>query len=178
MRQQLYLDENIDSTIALLYQQQAQALITYLRLHLPLREDAEDILVDIFVAAMENQALRAFEPERQRQWLWRVAHNKVADYYRQVARRRHTVTLEEVTDILLADDELAPEWLAERSDEYARLQMYIQGLPDIQQKVLHLRFVNGLRCADIARMVGKREGNVRMILSRTLNFLRSIYERH
>jgi RNA polymerase sigma factor (sigma-70 family) len=178
MRQQLYLDENIDSTTAFLYQQHAQNLITYLRLHLPQREDAEDILVDIFVAAMENQALSALEPGQQRQWLWRVAHNKVADYYRLVAHRRHTVTLEEVTDSLLDDDELTPEWLAERSEEYARLQMHVQGLPEIQQKVLHLRFVNGLRCADIARMVGKREGTVRMILSRTLNFLRSIYERH
>jgi RNA polymerase sigma-70 factor (ECF subfamily) len=127
---------------------------------------------------MENQALSTFGPGQQRQWLWRVAHNKVADYYRLVARRRQTVTLEEVTDSLFDDDELAPEWLAERSEEYTRLLMHVQDLPELQQKVLHLRFVNGLRCADIARMVGKREGTVRMILSRTLNFLRSIYERH
>ncbi|WP_126625909.1 RNA polymerase sigma factor [Dictyobacter alpinus] len=178
MRQKLYLDENVDSTIAVVYQQHAPKLITYLRLHLPLREDAEDILVDIFVAAMENQTFSTLEPVQQRQWLWRVAHNKVADYYRLVAHKRHTVTLEEITDSLLDDDELAPEWLAERSEEHTNLQMHVQGLPEIQQKVLHLRFVNGLRCADIARMIGKREGNVRMILSRTLNLLRSIYERH
>lgn len=73
MRQSLFTDENVDSLTSSLYQQYAQALFTYLRLHLPLREDAEDILVDIFVAAMENSAFQGLAPGQQRQWLWRVA---------------------------------------------------------------------------------------------------------
>lgn len=178
MRQSLFTDENVDSLTSSLYQQYAQALFTYLRLHLPLREDAEDILVDVFVAAMENSTFQGLAPGQQRQWLWRVAHNKVADHYRSAARKRQMLTLEEVQDELLEDEEFAPAWLAERSEEYQCLQAHVQRLPELQQKLLHLRFVNGLRSADIARMLGKQEGAVRMLLSRTLNLLRSTYEKH
>ena len=49
-------------------------------------------------------------------------------------------------------------------------------MPPAAQMVLRLRFGNGLRCTQIAGMLGKREGAVRMHLSRALHLLRSLYE--
>jgi DNA-directed RNA polymerase specialized sigma24 family protein len=45
----------------------------------------------------------------------------------------------------------------------------------MQQRVLHLRFGEELRCAEIADKIGKREGSARSILSRTLTHLRDLY---
>jgi DNA-directed RNA polymerase specialized sigma24 family protein len=70
----------------------------------PLPEDAEDGLLDGFLAALERESLRALSKQEQRHWLWRVARNKMVDYYRRTARRPQ-VPLEEVTETLFADDE-------------------------------------------------------------------------
>jgi DNA-directed RNA polymerase specialized sigma24 family protein len=46
----------------------------------------------------------------------------------------------------------------------------------LQQQVVKLRFFGGLRCAEIAAVLGKREGTVRVLLSRALNLLRALHE--
>jgi len=57
------------------------------------------------------------------------------------------------------------------------LHQHVQSLSALQQETLRLRFADNLRCAEIATRIGKREGAVRVLLSRTLNALRRLYER-
>jgi RNA polymerase sigma factor (sigma-70 family) len=77
---------------------------------------------------------------------------------------------------LFVDEALAPEHRALRREEFAQLRNAVQQLSDQQQEVLHLRFTNELRCADIAMILGLRESSVRSLLSRTLKQLRAIYK--
>jgi RNA polymerase sigma factor (sigma-70 family) len=163
------------STTAL-YRCHAPALFTYLRLHTPFREDAEDLLVEVFLAALECTYFYDLAEDEQRQWLWRVAHNKVADCYRGSSRLTK-VPLELITETTYEAEEQEPEEMALRDEEYLHLRKNIKKLPVLQQQVLRLRFVNGMRCTEIATLLGKRDGAVRMILSRTLNILRSLYEK-
>lgn len=161
---------------ATLYRCHAPAILTYLRLHTPSREDAEDLLVETFLAALENTTFSRLSEEEQRHWLWRVAHNKVADCYRGKTRRTQ-VPLEQIAETILDDEERAPEELALRDEDAQRLRECIKHLPVLQQQVLRLKFVNGMRCTEIAPLLDKRDGAVRMLLSRTLNRLRSLYEK-
>src|SRR5436305_91043 len=160
-----------------LYQSHAPSILAYLRTHTPSWEVAEDLLVEVFLAALEKEHFKTLGKDEQRSWLWRVARNKVADYFR-VAQRRQVSSLDDVADSMYYDEEFAPEQVTLRSEEYAQLRRSIQHLSPLQQRVLHLRFVNELRCADIATIIGKSEAAVRMLLSRTLNVLRTIYEKH
>jgi hypothetical protein len=41
--------------LALLYQEDAQVILTYLDRRLSMKEDAEDLLLEVFLAALENQ---------------------------------------------------------------------------------------------------------------------------
>ena len=52
-----------DSLVARLYQQLALFLMTYVRRHVPSREEAEDVLFDIFLAALEHSVLERFHEE-------------------------------------------------------------------------------------------------------------------
>jgi RNA polymerase sigma factor (sigma-70 family) len=160
-----------------LYQQHAPVLLTHLMINLPSRMDAEDVLTDVFVTAMEHQALLStLSFEEQRLWLWRVARNKRIDYYRRAARRQ-AVTLDDVAETLYEEDEHMPEDTALRHEEYRKLQLHFKRLPQQQQEVLRLRFVNGLRSNEIARLIGKNDGAIRALISRSLNRLREIYSR-
>src|SRR5215472_11427100 len=74
------------SLIDELYQRHAPALFSFLRQHTDSREDAEDLLLEIFVVALESAQLADLAPEKQLAWLWRVARNRVIDSYRHNAR--------------------------------------------------------------------------------------------
>lgn len=164
-----------DPPTAILYQRYAPTIFAYLRLHTPSREDAEDVLVEVFIAALENDTFSLLGEKEQLAWLWRVARNKVIDLYRRSLRRQH-VALEHVAETLYDDDELAPEQVTLRREDYTRLQAHLRSLSALQQEVLQLRFTNDMRCAEIAARMGKREGTIRVMLSRALNLLRNIYE--
>jgi len=164
---------SISTTIAELYQRHAKTLFSYLRLHLPTQEDAEDILAEVFVTAMKTSYLQERSDEEQRLWLWRVARNKVADYHRR--KTRHPIfSLGEEAEETLYSEEL--EYTATHSEEIAELLTSVQQLNEVQQRVLYLRFVEGLRSAAIAAKLGKQDSAVRTLLARTLNKLHGIYE--
>lgn len=163
------------SPAALLYQRHAGPILVYLRLQARLGEDAEDLLAEVFLAAFEEAWLLALSEEKQRAWLRTVAHHKVVDHYRRSARRP-AVPLEQVTEVLPEDEERSPESLALRQEERRRLGIAITRLPALHQEVLRLRFRDGLHAAQIAALVGKREGAVQKLLYRTITRLRALYE--
>ncbi|QBD79691.1 sigma-70 family RNA polymerase sigma factor [Ktedonosporobacter rubrisoli] len=151
----------------------------YLCRQVPLREDAEDVLLEVFQAAVESEILPTLKEGKQRTWLWSTAHNKVADHYRRKSRRPNlSLGLEEMAEVLDADDSSVPELVALRKEAYAELRTYIVSLPELQQEILHLRFAHGLNCSEIAQQLGKNHGATRTMLSRSLNHLRSIYRQN
>lgn len=171
-----FLDDTGDTAFSELYRQHASALLTHLRIHAKSVQDAEDLLLDVFVAALERGSFQTLSLEEQRFWLWRVARNKLVDYYRKHSLRQH-LSLEDASETGGEEGEFAPEWAALHHEEQRNLRAAIESLPPLQKEVLLLRYVNGLRSPEIARLLGKRDTAVRMILSRTLNLLREIFEK-
>ena len=162
-----------DDLLTDLYQRHAQTLLVFIRRYTGTREDAEDILLDVFLAASEQPMLADLSEGERLAWLRRVAHHKCVDAYRR-SQRRSALALEEIAEAI-DDDQHNPESLALRSEEHALLRAHLARLPAAQQEVLRLRFAQGLRCVEIARLYNKREGTVRMLLSRSLNLLRRLY---
>ena len=165
----------VEPSFATLYQCHAPTILAYVRRHVPSVEDAEDVLLDVFLAALEHHTSFLQLDERQQlAWLRRTAHNKFVDYHRRV-RRRPVVSLEFAVEALYDDDERAPEEIVMRQEEHALLHERLAHLPEQQQEVLRLRFAADMRCIDIARHMDRREGTVRAWLSRSLNCLRITY---
>jgi len=157
-----------------LFHQHAMSLFAYLRQRTASREDAEDLLHEVFAVAMQRPGLGLLSDEEQMRWLWRVTRNKAIDAYRRKTSRP-ALALDSFAEQLYAGDEQTPEYAILRREEYARLRTALERLPAIQQEALRLRFVNNLSCVEVARALGKREGAVRSMLSRTLGRLRTIY---
>ncbi|HEY0756249.1 MAG TPA: RNA polymerase sigma factor [Ktedonobacteraceae bacterium] len=162
-----------DATLTELYERHARTLLAFIRRYSSTREDAEDILLDVFLAASEQQVLVSMSEGERLAWLRRVAHNKCVDAHRYV-QRHPTLTLEEIAGHA-SDEEHSPERLALRTEELTLLRDQLARLPEAHQEILRLRFAHGLRCTQIAHIFNKREGAVRMLLSRSLNLLRRLY---
>ena len=131
--------------------------------------DAEDLTQQVFLKAWQavGRYSRAASPFVA--WLMTISHNLVVDFYRT---RKEKVYLELET---LADDRACnPAQVAEDSSEQERLRKAIVQLRGDEQQVVILRFIEGLEYSEIASLLKKSEGNVRVILHRALVKLRKI----
>jgi len=165
----------IKSAAAALYDRFASSVFAYARLYTPLWEDAEDVTLEVFTAALEWENFSALTEQQQLSWLRRVAHNKLVDRYRS-AVHLPAIPLEQVMETVRTEEALAPEQMVLRGEELERLYQAVRNLSLFQQQILQLRFGEGLHFAEIAVLLNKREATVRKLCSRTIALLRTIYE--
>ena len=99
-------------------------------------------------------------------WLFPIARNGIANE-RRSSQRRPSVGLDEPVASIIADP-LNVEGDAVRRDEAAAAWRAVGSLPGDRRRAIVLRFVNELSTAEIAGVMGKSEGAVRVLLHRGL----------
>lgn len=168
-------DQALDgSLVEALYHRHVQDVLRYIHRYIFSREDVDDLVVEVFLAAIESPTLLKLSAEEQFAWLQRVARNKVIDYQRR-AVKRPAVALEEALDSPFDTDYFTPEQAAVNQEELELLRARLSGLPELHQQVLQLRFGDGLRTKEIASKLHRSDGAIRSLLLRSLNLLRTRY---
>jgi len=157
-----------------LYDRYASTILIYLERRVGHRQDSEDLLVEVFLAAFKAHNLANLDEGDHLAWLRRVAHNKVVDRLRQT-RRSTYLSLDDAE--AQESDELTPEEESIRRESYGHLHQLVASLSPIQQTVLRLRYGEGLRLVEIAARLQKSDGTIRKLLLRTLRRLHKLYER-
>jgi RNA polymerase sigma factor (sigma-70 family) len=158
-----------------LYERFAETLLAYVCQQVSNRQDAEDLLLEVFLAALQNPSLARLPAERQLAWLRRVARNKVIDHYRHTA----LFTMQPLAQAQHSEDRgMTPERQAEEQEKWAWLLRAIEQLPLAQRELIRLRYVQELRLTQIAALMERSEGTVRKMLSRTLRRLKTLYEQY
>ncbi len=164
--------DSIDSSHEALYDRFASTILAYLLTQVAHAQDAEDLLLDVFVVALSDTTLDTLSPERQQAWLRRVARNKVIDRY----RHNSLITLFPLEQAQAKEDvSLTPEQFMERQESLCTLHQALARLSPLQQEVLQLRYRQELRLAEIGTIIDRSEGAVRKLLARTLRQLHQIY---
>jgi RNA polymerase sigma-70 factor (ECF subfamily) len=129
--------------------------------------DAEDATERTFLAALGAVDRFRDEGATFRSWLFRIAHNQVANALR--SRSRHYADpLDGIAEPAAPDD---PAGLAGRSDEARRLRAAVASLADHRRQVVILRFVDGLSAREIGDVLGRSAGAVRVLQHRALRDL-------
>ena len=135
-------------------------------------QDAQDLTQQVFLKAW--QAIHRYRKTARPfiAWLMTISHNLVVDSYRT---RKDKAYLE--AEVLADGPASSPEQAVEASLEQHRLRRAIQKLGSDEQQVVILRFMEGFEFSEIASVLKKKEGNVRVILHRALVKLRNILEK-
>ena len=121
MQQRVEKDGGTSKSVAEeLFHCHAPAIFAFLRRQTSSREDAEDILLEVFTAVIEQKSLGLLPQSQQRQLIWKIARNKLVDAYRR-SMRRPSSSIELLQEDQFADDEQAPEQELLRLEEYALL---------------------------------------------------------
>ncbi|WP_126554995.1 RNA polymerase sigma factor [Dictyobacter kobayashii] len=165
------------SPVALLYDRYAYIILRIVSRFAQSQEDAHDLVLDVFIAAMEKPVWLNWPEAEQLAWLRRIAHNKGVDHYRhRVNHPAQSIDDEQFTPFLYEDDGRMPEHVVLRNEEHALLRENISKLSELQQEIVRLRFGHGLRSKEIAQRLNKSDNLVRVLLSRALNYLRGMYQ--
>ncbi len=131
------------------------------------QQTAEDITSQVFLKAWSNLDRFSFNRTPYLAWLYTIAHNAVIDHYRT---RKVTAALEDV-QLSQQDHSEVVESKIDLTAEMKVIKEAMQTLTDDQQKVLTLKFIEGMSNTEIARHLGKREGAIRALQMRGLQAL-------
>ena len=134
--------------------------------------EAEDVTERTFLAALTNPS--RFEERARtadgdgastfRVWLFQIARNAVAERRRR--SRRHPETVLEAAATLPAAVDLEAE--VARNDDVAAAWRAVARLPVDRRRAIVLRFVDEMTTAEIAGVLGRSEGAVRVLIHRAL----------
>lgn len=135
--------------------------------------DAEDLTARVFYRALRHIQSYTDRGVPFSAWLYRIAHNLVANWHRDRSRRK-VVPLDEF--ILGGLRSEAPESATEDREEREQLLAAIRRLPADRQQLLLLKFVDRLSNAEIGEIMERSEGAIKSLYHRTLLALRDELE--
>ena len=152
-----------------IYERHVQKIYNYVYYRTGNEHDAEDLTARVFIRAMNHIPAYKQRGVPFSAWLYRIAHNLVANWHRD-GQRRPTVPLDSHVSADTVQDQ--PEKVTESNEQTAQLLQAIRALPEDRQELLILKFVERLTNAEIARIMRRTEGAVKSLYNRTLMTLR------
>jgi RNA polymerase sigma-70 factor (ECF subfamily) len=152
-----------------LYDKYAQRIYNYIYYRTGSTQDAEDLTSRVFFRAMRHITGYTDRGVPFSAWLYRIAHNLVANWHRD-SSRRHEVELED--GVRSNNGEEHPESALLESEEHNALLGLIRNLPEERQQLLILKFTEHMSNAEIGQIMDRTEGAIKSLYHRTLLALR------
>jgi len=152
-----------------LYERYVDRIYNYVYYRVSNVHDAEDLTSRTFYRALSH--LHTYEDRGVplSAWLYRIAHNLVANWHRDRSRRP-VVALDHM--VLKSRDSEWPDDVAESQDNTRFLREGMRKLDPARQELLVLKFSQGLSNAKIGEIMGRSEGAIKSLYHRTLLALR------
>lgn len=157
----------------LLYERYVERIYNYVFYRTGNLHDAEDLTARVFQRAMNHIRNYTDRGVPFSAWLYRIAHNLVANWHRDRSRKQE-IPIDELPILPTKGDH--PERNLVRSQEQESLLRMIRKLPPERQNLLILKFVENMSNAEIGKIMGRSEGAVKSLYHRTLLALRDQLE--
>lgn len=162
----------VADAFGLIYDKFANQIYRYIYYRVP-KEEAEDITGMVFLKAWEK--IHQYVPGKSpfSAWLFRIAHNLIVDNY----RFKKDVDFDELNaDIPEHRREHNPIKMAELNFSSDKLRIAISKLKKAYKQVVILKFINELSNPEVAQVMSKSEGSVRILQFRALKALKKELE--
>lgn len=148
-----------------LYDQYVNRIYSYIFHRVGNHHDAEDLTARTFYRALSHIEHYVNRGAPFSAWLYRIAHNLVANWHRDRSRRQ-TIALDDA--IGLVGPTASPHEHAEAQERSEALRAAIRRLSPERQHLLVLKFAEGLSNAEIGQIMGRSEGAIKSLYHRTL----------
>lgn len=157
------------------YKTYSPKIIKYLKNKLPNTEEAEEILNDVFMEAIDT-LIFLNDYEKVENWLYRIAHNKMVDFYRK--KKIKILLMSQVHFLEIAAKEiLEPEFQFEKNRMKDKIEKTFYQLSEKHQKILILHYEESMPVKDIALTLSLSFKATESLLFRARGQFKTIYER-
>ncbi|MFC2043869.1 RNA polymerase sigma factor [Chloroflexota bacterium] len=151
-----------------LYSNYLVPIYRYIYYHIKDKMTAEDLTEEVFIKAWRG--IRSCKGKEQTfsAWLYRIAHNHMIDYFRSTQRyssmRYRSTDMSNISEVINNG--------TEAKLELQRLLETVSLLPQNQKQLIILKFIEGLDNREIALIMNKSPGAIRVLQMRALTKLR------
>lgn len=152
-----------------LYEHNVRKIYNYIYYRTGNHYDAEDLTAKVFQRALKHIGRYEDKGVPFSAWLYRIAHNVVANWHRDRSRKP-VLPLDE--KMVLPAGAKHPEAQAIDQEEVDLLLEHVRDLPEDRQQLLILKFVERLSNSEIGEIMGRTEGAIKSLYHRTLTSLR------
>ena len=154
------------------YNKNIDKVFRFIYLRVDTTETAQDLTSLAFLKLWKRQDS---EISNSTAFLYRIARNQIIDFYR--SKRKKPLSLDKVGEI--ADFQVTQPTFSEKIEltlEMERIKKVIQNIKPVYADVIIWHYVDDLSSKEIAQILKKREGNVRVIIHRALQALKEQLE--
>jgi RNA polymerase sigma-70 factor (ECF subfamily) len=156
-----------------LYEKYVERIFNYVYYRTGNVHDAEDLTARVFYRALHHIHTYTDRGVPFSAWLYRIAHNLVANWHRDRSRHQE-IPLSDAPTIHYKGE--PPEVALMQTQERDALLRLIRQLPSERQHLLILKFLEHMSNAEIGKTMGRSEGAVKSLYHRTLLALRDELE--
>jgi RNA polymerase sigma-70 factor (ECF subfamily) len=134
--------------------------------------ESEDLTEIIFIKAWENR--KKYDPSKSSfsSWIYTIARNTIIDHYR-VFKNIDELSI----DLTDHDEAKNPKLNAESVLNAEKVREAISKLTDSYKEILLLRFIEDLEYSEIAKVMGKSEGSIRIMQFRAMKELKQVLQK-
>lgn len=168
--------KNQDYYLCLMKRYEIKLLNYILKISNISREDAEDILQEVFVKAYQN--LNDFDLNfKFSNWIYSIAHNTTISVFRKKNVRPQTVSWEDKDLDKILKSTLDVEDTSLQKQTYKHILKIINQLPLKFKDVLILKFMEGKDYREISDILHKPMGTIATLINRAKKFLKQELEK-
>lgn len=154
-----------------LYDIYLTAIFRFVYFKIGSREDTEDLTEQVFLKVWQHIGKYNYKKNYFSSWLYTIARNQIIDYYRTYKKN---VGLEDWLEQAPSQPENTS--LVEQQLLQEKLLKKIKQLSEEQQQIITLKFFENLSNKEIAQIINKSEGSVRIAQYRALKNLKLIID--
>ena len=157
------------------YKSYSPKILFYLSKKLPSFEDAQELTNDVFLEAIDSLSLLQRE-ENTSAWLYRIAHNKMVDFYRK--RKIKSILLSQMPFLQIVANEInQPEFQFEKDKIRDRIELTLHNISEKYRKILILHYEEEISVKELAKIFNLSFKATESLLFRARQSFRLAYER-
>jgi len=171
------------NAFGLLYERHVTTVYRYVYYRVGSVNDSEDLTARVFARALKHIPNYNDRGVPFTAWLYRIAHNEVANFHRDNSRHPK-VPLDEIDEVDVlgmtnTHDDHNPDQDGRIDDERERQRLLhaVRKLPEERQHLIVLKFVEKMPNAEIGQIMNRSQGAIKSLYHRTLLQLREIMDK-
>ena len=159
--------DNYKEKFSQIYDQYIDKIYRFVYFKVNSQEIAEDITSKVFLKGWE--AFQTKEVLNPSAFLYQIARNTVIDHYREKGKAK--IVSADISPQIV-DPGVGLQEKAILSSEFEEVKLAIQNLKQDYQDIIICHYIDDMKVTEIAEIMGKPAGTVRVMLHRGLNALK------